>query len=910
VEDEIGVFKYQFEGENGDLLSVNIDREAKGICSFLLTLDGNTLSASVRPKNHTGYIGYGQYPVELTIENNLDEELNFTIEVTPEKDIDFQIEGSTSGQIALGESFSKTGVYSISSSTRPIDRETNASEKVPTYAEWALTFGERTISLYSGLIPVEAITVTTGPNYPSIPKGGSVTIGLGARNNTSKKQQGEIVLAPPKGVSLFPEKLKFKLEPGEAIEEQVTISDENHDGDLVSIDYSLDLDYKGTPERVSSKNLSLPAIGVKGAVVYKDLEGKIILETESIRAIMNERPTMGFRSFNYKPLNRLLGGWHILGVELGYPFPSGGDEWSRLIPEIEMKASDGYCEVRMRGEFQERPGLCQTLIYRLYSGVNYIETISELENFGDSKIDNLGLRSLGWFGGVFDQGFVPLRGEIYNLESVEWGGWRQLPKSAKEYHEPWIAMHRHQERLLIGYLWDSEHAEDVKTMRGWDVSRAEYRLPDLNPGEKLTKVVHRMYIGDGDWRKVRALYRSQNGIEEPSTEMVDLRSDLEVEISPKKSGFRRKTPSPILLDKSKENDYELQLRLIHETPLDAVIFVKLPDGVTVNSRSELEIRVDEVGLDKPFSHPLKIRVSKEGSWTRENGELVIHFKSRIYRTPLSAVVFDSSLDVDRKVTESENATLHSLSTGGYTIGACPEQGGSLVKFGAEGGESVLYDTFPEVGPFVWMNKVYSGLNPMIIGMNVWDWESALQKETWEVSNEQIGPWVGFKAASTLTHSPGIKGMKTTVRYLLLPGTPLANVHISVTNTSKQWNKPLLGFKGIPKPGGDMCSRVHTVKERQRLIYEPTTIGVDLFAGRSSWGAYESPSDGTVLGILSAYKWDEVVYVDTLSEKAQTFGLRERRALKPGETTRLEGYLVITDNVETVKMLSDLPEVFE
>jgi hypothetical protein len=338
--------------------------------------------------------------------------------------------------------------------------------------------------------------------------------------------------------------------------------------------------------------------------------------------------------------------------------------------------------------------------------------------------------------------------------------------------------------------------------------------------------------------------------------------------------------------------------------------LKLPDGLTIEGKTESEIRVEEVGLDKPFSLPLNIKVSKDGSWFRENGEIEIRFKSRIFRKPLTAIVFDSSLEIVQDVTKLGTATLHSLTTGGYSIAACPEQGGSLVKYGEERSRSVLYDTFPEVGPFVWMNKVYSGLNPFLVGLNVWDWESALQKETWKVSNNQIGPWIGFKATSTLMHSPGLKGLEVTVHYLLLRGTPLLNVRISLSNTSKQWNKPMLGFRGIPMLGGDICSRVHTVKENQRIVYEPTTIGVDIFAGRSSWGAYESPTKGTILGIISAYKWDETVYVDTLSEKAQIFGIRERRALKAGESTSLSGYLVISDNVDAVEMLSDLPEVIE
>ena len=358
------------------------------------------------------------------------------------------------------------------------------------------------------------------------------------------------------------------------------------------------------------------------------------------------------------------------------------------------------------------------------------------------------------------------------------------------------------------------------------------------------------------------------------------------------------------------NEHELRLRLIHETPIEAEFRLKLPDGLQVDGKNELQFRTEEVSLDKPFKYPLKITASRDESWFRKNGEIEIRFKSRIFRMPLTAVVFDSALKVDRAITEEEGVHLHSLNTGGYSIAACPEHGGSLVRFGEQEAQSILYDTFPKVGPFVWWDRVYSGLSPMLVGWQVWDWETGLQKETWVISDEQVGAWVGFTTTTTLQHSPGLNGIEASLTYLILPGTPLLSVKVSLSNTSNQWKRPLLGFKGIPMPGGDACSKVHTEKDGHRIVYEPHTEGVDVYAGRSSWGAYESPTDGTVLGIISAYKWDEMVYVDTLSEKAQIFGIRERRALKSDESTCLTSYLVITDNVDTVELLKDLPEVIE
>ena len=67
MEGALGVFKYIFEGENGDSLEVTIDREAKGICGFKLALDGRALEVDIRPKLHHGYIGTGETPVELDL---------------------------------------------------------------------------------------------------------------------------------------------------------------------------------------------------------------------------------------------------------------------------------------------------------------------------------------------------------------------------------------------------------------------------------------------------------------------------------------------------------------------------------------------------------------------------------------------------------------------------------------------------------------------------------------------------------------------------------------------------------------------------------------------------------------------------------------------------------------------------
>ena len=70
--------------------------------------------------------------------------------------------------------------------------------------------------------------------------------------------------------------------------------------------------------------------------------------------------------------------------------------------------------------------------------------------------------------------------------------------------------------------------------------------------------------------------------------------------------------------------------------------------------------------------------------------------------------------------------------------------------------------------------------------------------------------------STLQYCPGLKGLTVSYRYLLLPGTPILNVEMDMKNTTQQWKRPLLGYRGIPTPGGTAVSRVHTEKEGRRI----------------------------------------------------------------------------------------------
>ena len=112
----------------------------------------------------------------------------------------------------------------------------------------------------------------------------------------------------------------------------------------------------------------------------------------------------------------------------------------------------------------------------------------------------------------------------------------------------------------------------------------------------------------------------------------------------------------------------------------------------------------------------------------------------------------------------------------------PDYCANLVRLGKEGKPSVFYDTFPEAKPFIWEDQHYSGVSPMIAGWSIWDWESALPKEKWLLSEVNQGPWIGYELRTVAKHAPKVKGIEFTVRHMMLPGVPIVHSEIKATNT--------------------------------------------------------------------------------------------------------------------------------
>ncbi|MHA1638065.1 MAG: GNAT family N-acetyltransferase [Candidatus Thorarchaeota archaeon] len=903
VEDNVGLFKYHFEGNNGDSLDVNVDREAKGICEFKLTMDGKILSASVRPKTHSGFIGLGQYPFDINVSNGLDSDISYEFKVTPTNSLKIELPDELSGVLGSTESIKYDGIFSIPVGVRAIDREKNEDEKVHSYAEFSLTLDGKRIDLYSGMIPQEAITLTTGPQFPVFSPGQEGTFGLGVRNNTDTSYTCEFVLSAPERYGLL-SKPVLQVNPGELIEHPMTLKIEHDEPTgLIPIEISLFVIERGERHKIKTTTLNVGVIGIIGAIAYKSLEDYYVLETETYRLLIDANPPMVVRRIDNKILGIQMSSFAML-PDIGYPFASGGSEWDRKKFDIELVNTHEVAEIRLKAKSSDRDGLEIVVIYRATSGTEFIEMIVELHNQGKDTLNNLGVKIGGWADSEGDTLVVPTRGDIREFKSIEWGGGTFLSKSAKDYHESWFASYG-ETNGLRGYIWDGQYIDSIVVRRG-GIPRLEYKIPDIDSEHMISISILKILVSDGSWRKVRNIWATTTGtsIDEPIP--IELKPDLEIGIVPVDRPSERISESVVLLDRTKTNNMEFRIQTLRIMKFSGTLTLKLPDGITDNGRSEITADINNMSHDDPFILPLSLQVDDDENWFRRSGEIIVKFKSRNIRNDLVAVVFDSSAKVIQSIEEIEEKKLHELACSGYRMAASPDYCGNLVKYGKVGENSIFHDTFPEAKPFVWDDKHYSGMFPQMIGAGVWDWQTAVPKEKWDLENIESGPWTGYSLTSSLQHCLNLKGMVIQIRYMLLKGTPLLYAEIRAKNRTGHWNRLRFGFQGVPTPGGIKQSTLYCTKNGQDIRFEPTETGNGINPDASEgWLAYQNPESLETLGLISITKSQNMLRFYNVGPAGQWASLRDSRNLRIDEESSVSGYFVITDSPKDVKSLKSL-----
>ncbi|MHA1770143.1 MAG: GNAT family N-acetyltransferase [Candidatus Thorarchaeota archaeon] len=900
--DGIGVYEYHFEGENGDRLDVTIDRYAKGICGFSLTIDGKTIEATVMPESQIGYIAVGTIPVRLHIKNKTKENIQASVVVKPSEKIRALIEGPTQINISAGEETEISGRYEILVSAKA-HSVSEPYVKVKTWAQWTVQIGNKSVDLFSGVIPKDAVTFTTGPDYTTVSPGERAEIEVHLENNTPELIKGKIVLAGNRGHDLSWHLFDFEIGSRSTVMKQLEIETSAEDtNSVISIEAAIYVQ-KEDAVRIKDTTISVAVLGTQGAVVYESCTTRAVLETEQYKLEFGEGPLPYVETIEYKTIDRMITGW-MLTPQIGYPFQEVGEWLNREYHPI-YNNHGNTAEIIFEGDSKDRPGLRVQFIYRAHAGSGELEFIVRLENLGVKTIENLGLNVDNWSSSQLTKLYVPLKGKIYSLSDSYWGRGGQLPDKPQYYHENWYAAADEETGYLMGAIWEQEGTVRIKPQRSVRPPRIEYKFRDLEPGESVEQRAIRLYFTTGSWQAIRNRWATLEGKTLKNADPIELHSSLEVTFAAPTGWIQDMSPSLTAIDKATENRLRLQVRVIQKDPISATTHIRPPTGVLFNGERELIFKF-EASIDQPFEEEMTATV-EDGSWLRDDGELILEFPNRIARFPLRIVCYDSGDKVQRTREKHQELSLHTIKSGGYRLSVSPEQAGGLVAYGPENGPSVFYDTFPELKPFAWLDIQYSGMTPMVVGHHIWDWQTSLRREVWSVEEIEHGPLVGYRIMTTLKHAENVQGVHLSYEYLLLRGTPLVNVTMTIENQGKRWRICEAGLVGVPASGVNEKDKLHFVREGERTVYEPTPNGVNLIPdAKTGWFAFERPN-GEVLCVSSTCKTRGSIIVNHTGEAGHFLVLNDKFRLGSGQKAKRSWWFIHGNKLDEVILIKDMAE---
>ncbi len=903
TENGIGVYRYRFVGADGDMLEVLIDREAKGICAFTLTLNGQTLSASVMPDRHVGYIGLGGTGITVTIRNDTGGPLEYDVNVGEAESLDVRFDGPYHALVPDGETVVLGGSYEIPTGIRPLDRTLDDEVKTPCQAHWNITLNGKGIDLHVGILPRQGIDIEMYPPRPVLNPGVMSTVTLRLRNNLPYTTAGTIDLVPLNDVEVTGDPLDFKLAHGESSAIQVGImTGQSCRSRVVSVEMSAMVGVDGVSRPAMKKTLILPVIAMTGAAAYTALDGLIILENEIFRVEISSRPPMCVVSAEYKSVNYFVRGWGLL-PSMGYPFESEHGDLSRQHLDVKLTNTAEYAEVRLSGPSTVKEGIWVTVMYRSYPGRPDLEVVVRPENRSTRTIENIGVELGMWMDFSGRSLYLPLRGHVYCLDGPEEIGRLRTPRKPEYYHEEWAAAVRG-DGTVLGVIWDPDAVVEIHPTRRSGPSRVEFQLRDLGPGESVEKSLLRLVFSKGDWQDVRRLWAGLKGMRHGLAKSIIPRHDTEAEILHPSSPPADIMPAVTVVDRNRKSRMELRVRSADGARSIAKIRVNAPHGVLVNGKTTAEFYAERLSIDEPFTAPVDITVKGEGGYF-DGGEIEVSLPSRQRRFRFTVVGGDSD-GVQRETTVAGEKRLFTVRAGGFEMGVSPDYAASMVRLGPVGGPNVFYDTFPEAKPFVWWERFFTGVRPSFRSRGVWDTEAGLGKERWSIREKNEGFWVGYEMQTRLQYTPKLEGLDVTVTYMLLAGTPIARANVSMRNPQAGEIETEINLKGVPGHEGMANRRIHAIVKGRELVFEG---GDDEAVIRpdpcESWVAFVSPADEQVFGVIVRPSSRQVLTVNHVHEDARLFYISDTYRVIPGSTAETTAFFIIPRSISDIRTLRGL-----
>jgi len=762
------VFPYEFEVE-GRRLRVLVDREAREI----MGVETSELAVECWVEEQEAPAGFSQR-IRWRVENKSNEEIKCALFTIPDPEIKIIKPPKGSFSVSPHEEVVIEVLFEpdVMAEERPEDER---SRKI----SGNLLIGDLLIPLTAGVRIKQPVEVTIDPLPFSCYPGTEAEITINLRSFLKEKAKVSLLLSHSSDLEVEAEK-SCELDPKSfsGLNARIRVPKGTRTGAYPLILRAL-VSKEKKEVLTKPKEFHVRVLEPSGIVVATEGDKhRLIAENMIARIEFNLR-----KGGTISVFDRLSGRLMIyaLRVGIGPPFwPSEFDIKSfdyrvEEVPsgyKITLSAdSDKYRGLKLIKEVTIFGG--SPLIGIRYGFVNNSQTTREFK-----------LQSRSWanfWGSIYN---IPIRGKLVRAPAIEgdFPYWeRDLPKSPKDFKERWVCFEFSQDGVSLGILWDKVEENEFGAGKAnfvFDVKLNPFSIKWLEP--------FYLYIGPGDWKVVKELWRMiyMSRVEPEPYEKVT--EEFFIDVSTHPIVFEGESPLEIRITSSRMRKYKGKLA------------INLPAGWNVEKN---EFEFEDFSMDKGKVFTTKIIPNcPPGAY---KGDIILDLPETELKFDLPLILVGAGGEVKVKEIEDRGKRSFLMDNRSLRFRVSPEYGGVLYSIRDTRGVEHLLSPYPEISTFSWIGEWLGG-----IGLNGWierdEWHWTFHREEWHAEKAEMTGWTGLKLwfEPKREEHRNLKGLRFSVSYLTKPMSKILLVVPGFKNKTKASRRLTVLMDFFLKLGGE------------------------------------------------------------------------------------------------------------
>ncbi len=884
---EMEVFVYEF-AEGKDELRVWVDRYGRGILGIEQVLDGQHLKICAELQDHKVISGVEQ-TLTITISNGTQKDMYGSVFFSGFEGLTFTAHPEESFKVKNKDSIQIEAKFKVSPEV-----EVPHIERKQKYIKANLIIEGKPIPLEIGLRILPLLQFRTIPETVVVTPGEKGPIHFSVFNNSKERYSGNLFIVDEQNkLSLKKTKVPLSIPPKSHFGFELGVEIGNQQlTEPIPLRLLTRGKIRGEEADTREETVYIKSLNPGGITVTEEnteYGRAVLVENEDLLACIRLRKAGMDIIFKDTKRGRQKV-FNNCRFEVGPPFGFARP----FIFNYEVRRNIDCVDLTLTSMHPDKPGVKMSRTLTFYAGASIIKETVKVLNMNPKISYRLGAHLCEANGTRAQYTMIVPMDEIREHEMIEFPvSESDLPTDPNAYKESWVCFQNHPGDYSLGIFWSKESLKKVK-FEDYPKVLAEYDLGEVGPGQSVTTPEFYYVMKRGGWQ----------GIHRKWKQLVEKKLRPPEETAQSKPLFNISLANTILFN-TNPHQTSLEVTNFRNKKIDGEITILPPPKWKITPSKTV---INDVSKEKPFKTALTLTPPPQAKLGIHSGKIRLTSPNQITEYPLDLCIISednngkvsikSQTEQDQKVFKISNGLIHFKSSA-----AC---GGCLYFLGKDK-VNQLATTFPEMGTRVFLQNYSGGIRALWIHEDFDLQKSQTHKEKFTVEKIREHPWSGVKYSYQSKKQDELKGTTGAISYLTLPFSNLVKIRREFNNPTKATFHFTNCIWLSPQVGGNFQQNEVIFPRRNQIMRYRRAKGFPVAEvnPEKGWLIVRNEKKNTGLSMITGDTLHSNIFSLDIGKTLLELFIRTKIRLQPGESTRIEDYIVLDrGNIETTEKLAN------